>query len=126
MTASSGPDPLPEPPELEPDPLPEPPELEPDPLPEPPELEPDPLPEPPELAGADISEPEPLLALPFEAFPIPSLPELELSGENPLRSVKTALSPSLIPYAVTPAAIHRTIITDMIIFELSTFSPPFN
>ena len=55
--------------------------------------------------------------------PMPLLPESELSGENPVKSLKTALSPSLIPYAVTPAAIHKTITTEISMLVLSTFPP---
>ena len=99
------PDPLPEP---EPDPLPEP---EPDPLP--PELVPPPAPLFPELDPEEPSEPAPPLAsVPNISFK-PLLSELELSGENPVKSLKTALSPSLIPYAVTPAAIPPPLLEDI-------------
>ena len=118
----------PEPPELPPDPEPEPdPEPDPDPEPEllpPLEFVPPLLPLEPELPPLETSEPVPSPELSPNKSPIPLSPELVLSGENPVKSLNTALSPSLIPYAVTPAAIHKTIITDMIMFELSIISPP--
>ena len=84
---------MPEPPEFPPEPELDPP-FDPPEFPPEPELDPpfDPPEFPPLLLGADIRDPDPSLALFWaEAFPIPLSPELELSGENPLRSVKTAL-----------------------------------
>ena len=95
----------PEFPELPPDPDPEP-EPEPDPDPEPellPPLEfvPPLLPLEPELPPLETSEPVPSPELSPNKLPIPLSSELELSGENPVKSLNTALSPSVIPYAVT-------------------------
>ncbi len=124
------PDPLPLPePDPEPDPEPNPdPELEPELLPLlvpelapfPPSLEPTLL-EPeldPEVVATDA--PVPLLEV---KFPIPFPASLSLADILD-KSEKIGLSLLVIPYAATAAAIHKTIIMEMIIFALSNVFPP--
>ena len=55
-----------------------------------------------------------LFPIPFPASFAPILDKLENIG----------LSVLVIPYAVTAAAIHNTIIIELIIFDLSNFFPP--
>ena len=57
-----------------------------------------------------------LFPSPFPLLFAPILDKLENIG----------LSVFVIPYAVTAAAIHNTIIIEMIIFDLSNFFPPIN
>ena len=65
--------------------------------------------------------PEPFPSRPVELFPIPVFPWS--SGVKPERSLNTLLLSFVNPYAVTPAAIHNTITTEIIMLELSIFPP---
>jgi hypothetical protein len=57
-------------------------------------------------------------------FPSP-LPLLLLLADILDKSENIGLSLFVIPYAATAAAIHNTIIIEIIIFALSNFVPPF-
>ena len=92
-----------------------------DPLDELPEA-PEPDPVEAELPEVVATELDPLFKL--VVFPIPSL----ASSFAPIldKSENIGLSLFVIPYAATAAAIHNTIIIEMIIFALSNFFPPVN
>jgi hypothetical protein len=94
------------------------PELPDPPLPEP-ELE---LPDPLLLPWVDATE-EPLPLCTEVPFPTPD-PGLLLEPDILDKSENIGLSLLVIPYAATAAAIHNTIIMEIIIFSFSKFIPP--
>jgi hypothetical protein len=75
----------------------------------------------PEVVATDT--PDPLSIL--ELFPIP-FPASLLLALILDKSENIGLSLFVIPYAATAAAIHNTIIMEMIIFALSNVLPPIN
>ena len=91
------------------------------------ELEPELAPEPEPVSeltlelGLVVATLDPLLLM-VVLFPSPS----PASSFAPIldKSENIGFSLLVIPYAVTAAAIHNTIIIDMIIFALSNFFPP--
>ena len=100
-------------PEPEPDPL----ELL-DPEPEPEPDEPEPLPSFPFTLTTDAPLPLPAVVLFPSPFPPSLLADILDKSEN------IGLSLLVIPYAATAAAIHKTIIIEIIMFALSNVSPP--
>ena len=114
-----------------------------DPEPEPPDPEPPEL-EPPELLDPELLELPPLdpelldpVEPPFSLFalvetdPVPFPKVVLFPIPSPVSSLvpilakleNIGLSLLVIPYATTAAAIHKTIIMEIIIFALSNFSP---
>ena len=87
------------------------------PLPEP--SEPDPVePELPLVVATEEPVPFPTVVLFPSPLPVLSFAPILDKSEN------IGLSLFVIPYAATAAAIHNTIIMEMIIFALSNFFPP--